>query len=429
MALPVVFKYGTREQYDNLAAKNENALYFLTDTGEIYRGDVNLARGSHYEGEREYLVEDSRYETDNEVINRVLAAENMPAVRDDIFVIKTQIGESGKYSHTAFVYDGSNWGAMDGNYNAENVIFDQDFTVTENIGAFVIPDGQNNATLNAAGKNLKEVLMSLLAQELQPIRESAPAITVSIKANNTTTRSYEVGTSVTPSWTASLSAGSYTYGPATGVTAKTWTITDTKGNTASSDKGSFDAFVVADGENYTITAAVTHDDGAMPLTNLGNEIEDGDPDYKVRIKENSTAAKTSLAITGFRPYFYGAVNTKLIGADGKVDTSLIDSAMIRGLTNSDAAYNGAKDMFITAEADGSTKSFIVAYPSAANRSGVSKAEIQGSVAIAVTSAYKLAEATVEVEGKDGHTATKPYKVWVYSPAQIAAGEKHKITLA
>lgn len=105
--LPVVFKYGTREQYDGLTVKDDSALYFLTDTGEIYRGAVNLARGSHYEGEREYLEDASRFETDNEVISRVLAAEDMPAVQDDIFVIKTQIGGSDKYSHTAFVYDGT----------------------------------------------------------------------------------------------------------------------------------------------------------------------------------------------------------------------------------------------------------------------------------------------------------------------------------
>lgn len=35
MATPVVFKYGTRAQYDALAEKASNALYFLTDTGEL----------------------------------------------------------------------------------------------------------------------------------------------------------------------------------------------------------------------------------------------------------------------------------------------------------------------------------------------------------------------------------------------------------
>ena len=50
--LPVVLKYGLRAEYDSLQEKSSNVLYFLTDTGEIYRGDVNLARGSHYEGIR-----------------------------------------------------------------------------------------------------------------------------------------------------------------------------------------------------------------------------------------------------------------------------------------------------------------------------------------------------------------------------------------
>lgn len=417
----VVFKYGTREQYDNLAAKATNALYFLTDTGEIYRGDVNLARGSHYEGERN-LVDDV-WETDLEVIERVFASVSVPEVVDDIFVIKTPIGSSGKYSYTSFVYDGSNWCAMDGNYDATNVIFDSDITVTENIGAFEIPEGQNSATLESAGKNLKQVLEMILAQELQPVRESSPAVTVTLKANGSTTRVYEVGTSVTPSWTASLSAGSYTYGPATGVTATSWEITDADGNTASTASGSFDAIVVEDGENYKITAKANYGDGAVPVTNLGNPAEDD----SVQITAGGASA-TSAAITGYRAFFYGPVATKLIGDDGSVLTDSITSDMIRGLTNG-GNYNAKKTVTITAASDGSTASFIVAYPSASTRSGVSLAEIQGSVAIAVTSSYKLADATVEVEGKDGYATTKPYKVWVYSPAQISAGETHAVTLA
>ena len=72
--LPVVLKYGLRAEYDALAEKSSNVLYFLTDTGEIYRGDVNLARGSHYEGIRS-LKEDGTYETDNEVFERILASK------------------------------------------------------------------------------------------------------------------------------------------------------------------------------------------------------------------------------------------------------------------------------------------------------------------------------------------------------------------
>ena len=422
MANQVVFKYGTREQYDGLATKAANALYFLTDTGEIYRGDVNLARGSHYEGERNKV--DDVWETDLEVISRVFASISTPEVVDDIFVIKTPIGETGKYSYSSFVYDGTNWCAMDGNYDATNVIFDSNLTVTENIGAFEIPSGQNSAELLSAGKSLKWVLENILAQELRPVRESSPAVTNTVKANGSTIRSYEVGTKVTPSWVASLSAGSYTYGPATGITATSWEISDTKSNTATTASGSFPEFVIADGENYKITAKANYGDGAVPVTNLGNPTSDDTVQFKA-----GSASATGSAITGFRPYFYGPVNAKLIDDSGAVLTDSITSAMIRGLTNANTQYNASKTMTIKAADDGSTASFIVAYPAAVNRNGVSKAEIQGSVAIAVTSSYKLADATVEVEGKDGYTTTKPYKVWVYSPAQISAGETHSVTLA
>ena len=68
MAQQVVFKYGTRAQYDALQEKADNALYFLTDSGEILRGNVNLAKGSHYEGIYDPEVDTS----DNDVIARVM---------------------------------------------------------------------------------------------------------------------------------------------------------------------------------------------------------------------------------------------------------------------------------------------------------------------------------------------------------------------
>lgn len=414
MALPVVFKYGKREQYDNLGAKSNNALYFLTDTGEIYHGEKNLARGSHYEGVRSLKEDGVTFETDQEVIDRILATVSVPAVTDDIFVVKTQIGTSDKYSHTAYVYDEGNWSAMDGNYDANNVYFDENMTVTENIGAFVIPEGQNSATLNSAGKSLKEVLMQLLAQELQPERVSSPAVSLTLKANSSTTKSYEVGTKVVPSWSASLSTGSYTYGPATGITATSWSVTDGT-NTSTEASGKFPEITVGDSTNYYVEATAYYDDGAVPVTNLGNPTEDED----VQIKAGSATAKTSGSanITGYRAFFYGSV----------ADDGEITSAMIRGLNNG-GNYNSGKDITISA-VDGA-KRFIVAYSSTlpSARKGVSNAEIQGSVAIAVTSQYSKLDTTVAVEGKDGY-ATHPYTVWVYEPAKIAAGETHKVKLA
>lgn len=423
MANQVVFKYGTRSQYDGLETKATNALYFLTDTGEIYRGDVNLARGSHYEGTRALV--DGVLESDLTVINRVLTAANKIAVVDDIFVIKTPIGETAKFSYSSFVYDGTNWCAMDGNYDASNVYFDSDMTVTENIGAFVIPEGQSNAKLESAGKSLKEVLESLLAQELQPIRESEPQVTVVLKidgqAVTTTTKSIEVGTSITPSWEASLSAGEYTYGPATGIVASNWSITDSRGNSATTATGAFDAFVVGDDEAYKITATATYADGAIPETNLGNPAEDG-----IQFLADSATATSNATIRGYRPYFYGSVTDKLIDEAGNVLINQINSDVIRGLSKGTNAYNAKRELTITA-IDGA-QSFIVAYPSDSIRSGLTDAVIQGSIAISVASSYKKATETVDVTG-GAYTATKPYTVWVYSPSKITAGETHKVTLA
>lgn len=62
---------------------------------------------THYEGTRE------GDETDTEVIERVLSGASPN--KDDIFVVKTLISGD-KYSFTAYVYNGTAWAAMDGNY-------------------------------------------------------------------------------------------------------------------------------------------------------------------------------------------------------------------------------------------------------------------------------------------------------------------------
>jgi hypothetical protein len=84
-----------------------------------------------------------------------------PPVVDDILIIKDLIADD-KYTHTAYVYNGNNWTAMDGNYNAENVYFKSDFIFTEPIGTVTIPES-GNITVPAAGKNVKEFLSNLFA--------------------------------------------------------------------------------------------------------------------------------------------------------------------------------------------------------------------------------------------------------------------------
>lgn len=390
----VLFKYGTRAEYDALASGDvkDNALYFLTDTGELLRGSRNLGQANHYEGIRQ------EGETDAQVITRVTTGANL--IKNDIFVVKTLIVE-GKYSFTAYTYDGTNWCAMDGNYNAENIYFDKDFTVTEKIGTIQnLTNGQ--ATLAANGKNLKEVLATLFA------KEENPAVTQpSVALTSSTAKAYEVGTSVTPAYSASLNPGNYQFGPATGITAKTWEVTATGvADTKTAATGTFDAITVADNTNYKITAKANFEAGAVPKTNLGNSYEAG------KIAAGAVQA-TSAAITGYRSFFYGVVKT-----------AELNSAAIRGLTNG-GAYNAAKTLTVSVT-DNDGVGIVVAVPADTTRVGIKEVLLTTSMNANITNDY-VVQANVDVEGHANYTA-KPYKVYFYKPAKLAAGQTHKITL-
>lgn len=49
----VLFKFGSRAEYESLSPMQiqNNALYFLTDTNELYRGSVPMCKSHYYEGE------------------------------------------------------------------------------------------------------------------------------------------------------------------------------------------------------------------------------------------------------------------------------------------------------------------------------------------------------------------------------------------
>lgn len=376
---------------------------FETDTGILKMGDGVTAYESlpaigagaassatHYEGVRE------GEETDDAVIERVL--DGASPNKDDIFVIKTLIsGEN--YSYKAYVYNGTAWAAMDGNYNAESVYFDEDLVTTSAIGNITLTNGQ--ATIPSTGKNLKEVFNAIFVQEKNPTI-TQPSVSLTFAQ----AKVYEVGTSVTPEYSASLNAGSYQYGPATGVTATAWEVTDTAGHSAATASGSFAAVTVADDTNYTITAKATHTEGAVPKTNVGN-------DYAAGKIAAGTKSKTSGAITGFRNSFYGTVTAK--------DT--VTSAVIRGLSGKSgkALANGAT--FNVSIPVGALR-VIIAYP-ATLRDVTSIQDVNGMSAEIKPS---FAKSTIQVEGANGATAID-YKVYTldYANANDAANT-YKVTI-
>lgn len=139
----VLFKYGTRADYDALKGNIlENALYFLTDTGEILRGSVNLTKNHYYDGEV------AKGETDLQVINRVMTGKT--AVQDDVFLVKKTIIE-GQVTVIPYMYTGLQWLPLSGMQAASEVVLDSDIQVGE-------------VTVAAKGATLSSVLATVFTQ-------------------------------------------------------------------------------------------------------------------------------------------------------------------------------------------------------------------------------------------------------------------------
>lgn len=351
-----------------------------------YANDAKTA--SHYE------VSANENETDTEAIARVFPDATFN--QDDIAIVSRVISGT-KISKTAYVYDGGAFKALDGNYSSDNVYFDADLIATAPIGVVTIPSS-GSTTIAAEGKSVKQVLSSILAQEKNPTA-TKPSATITL----TNAKAYEVGTTLNPAYTTKFNAGSYTYGPATGITATSYSVSD-GATTKETATGSFDTLTVGDSTNYKLSLTVAYGEGAIPKTNLGN-------DYATAQIKAGNATATSGAITGYRSFFYGVDDT---------DTA-IDSALIRGLTNG-GAYS-AKTL-ATFGAHAGAKRVIVAVP--ANKTGVTKVLMPSAMNADATANF-VQQANVNVEGVNGYTATA-YKVWVYAPASIDASETYSITL-
>ena len=318
-------------------------------------------------------------------------------VQGDMAVVENAFVE-GKTSRTAYFYDGANWAAFDGNYSADNVYFDEDITYTVGFGTLAKP--ASSAKFAATGKNVTEVFKTLMATEQNPSK-TEPAVSFSAQGGFGT---FEIGTKKNLTYTAALSAGGYTYGPATGITAQSWSVSCTgvvdKLTTAT---GSFEN-VVAESAAKKITATATYGDGAVPVTNLGK-------DYPAGKIVGGSKSKDSSALVGVRYMFWGSVTS---------DVEL-NSANIRGLKYNKATDTGALTTF---GAGTNAKKVIVAVPVGRE---ITKVLMPSALNADVTALFVKQGTQVDVEGANGYTAAK-YDVYVYQPASIDAGETYAVTI-
>lgn len=306
--------------------------------------------------------------------------------KGDIGIVKRTIAND-KLSYTAYIYSGSQWEAADGNYSAENVYFSTDMTITANIGVQTI-GSSGSKTLSTTGKNVKQVFDLLVAEEKNP-SITQPSVNIS----SSQVKAYEVGTNVTPSYNANLNPGNYQYGPSTGVTATSWSVTDGV-EILTTSSGSFKQFQVIDNTSYKITATAQHSAGVNPKTNLGN-------DYAAGAIKAGSKNKSTGNITGYRNSFYGTVNSK---------DSVPSSAIIRTLTKSNKALTNGNTFNITIPIN--ALRVIIAYP-ATLRDVSSILDVNGLNA-EIKSGFTKQE--VQVEGENGYN-TIAYKVYTMDYAK------------
>lgn len=307
-------------------------------------------------------------------------AEIAKPVKGDIAIIKEAL-QGGKYQYTAYVRGETNWEAMDGNYDAENVYFQKDLTITAPIGVQTIPSS-GSKTLSTTGKNIKQVFDMILAQAQDP-KVTQPSVSISL----TGAGAKEVGSEFTPSYTASFDKGKYQYGPDTGITA-TYAVSDTFSHTATTATGAFEAFTVGDTTNYKVSVTATHTEGVIPKNNLGSEV----PGKKITA---GTKNATSGAVTGYRNSFWGGVNSK---------EGTPTSAIIRGLAGKKGGAISAGNTGDAQEAVGDMR-VIIAVPAPRTISSIK--DVNGLNAEAFSAFTHI---TVNVEGANGYEA-KSYNVY------------------
>lgn len=354
----------------------------------------------------------------------------------DTAVVKTVIYEdeaneaNNKYSYTGYVWNGQAWAAMDGNYNAKNVYFDSDMTVTKTFGKYVCDSSNPNKTIASEGMSVYDLIMDAYSESKDPSKTNPKVSSFSVTGNGNSATAFEIGTTVTPQWASTFNSGSYTYKSTaskdsvspvsgTGVSATSWTVKqgDTQIGTVE-DGTAASSFVIGDGNTTAVSGSVTYSvvagysNGNYALTNLNTL-----PKTDVRITAGSTTAVTDTLTW----------NRKMFGKGTTAAT--LDSATIRGMKSANASAVASTAPFEFAAVAGDTK-VVFAYPKAMT-TATPKFEIF-TMAWGATEGFTSSEVQVaDARGtnEDGTlNNAMTYTVWTYAPAGgfAAAETKYRV---
>lgn len=341
--------------------------------------------------------------------------------KGDIFIITTNVTDT-IYELTGYIIaskpatndEAGVWAAvkqLNGYVDADKVILRDNITLAGNYTA-VGNIEKSQTTFNTKGMSVADAFTQIFTKKLQPTITAQPAVS---GFNLSGAKTVEAGTVLesVSYGTAKLSAGSYTYGPATGITATAWQVdricavpstgtdlseTNIAQATSGTDNNGGKGFIIGDvaGENVVSSLkykiAATHGEGAVANDNLGGK---SSPEIKISA---GTKSATTSAYTPYRNFFYGATS----------DKPALDTAYIRVLNPSNKAY--AKGDYTITVNPGAQRVCIACIATA---TGVTKVINTSALNADVTSTFVKSQ--VNVEGKDGYTAVQ-YNVWTFEPA-------------
>lgn len=385
---------------DKVLLKGEVGVEFLTSgKAKVKIGDgvTTWANLPYFGGteERYFEVTPSAGQSHEDAIAAAVNGVELNA--GDIAIVKEVISGT-TYQYTAYVFNGTAWAATDGNYSASNVYLKEDVTVTTKTGELAVN------TKIAAGTSLQDMLVQMLSQSKDPSK-TAPSITAFSVTNNGSGDTFEAGTSITPKWESTFSAGSYTYKSTadkdsivpvsgTGVAATGWSITQDGAEIGSTEDGVGAEFVLGD-SNVTFKAKATYGAGNYALTNL-NKL----PATDVRIAAGTTPEKSDT-IYSFRKMFAGGVT----------DAVEITSDVVRGLATGVQATTAATEFSAKV---GDTK-LIFAYP--ATLSTKEPTFEYFTMSWEGFAGFTKQTTTVNVaDVRGGENGQKAYTVYTYTPA-------------
>ena len=284
--------------------------------------------------------------------------------------------------------------------NEDTFVFEKDLEVMYELGKYK-GTLASKKTIPAAGKTFAAVWNDIFLKEENP-KTTQPSLAVT----SSNIKAYEAGTRVSIAYTSTFSAGSYTYGPATGVTASNYKISF-NGETLTTPSGTFAEVQVTDAMNLKITGTFDHTAGAVPVTNIGNEYAAG----QINAATNKAASISSTALTGYRNMFFGTLTAK----------NELTSSVIRGLPVKQQVANVAdKEIAIPVGA----LRVVFAVPSSKTITSIIDTNGMGAQIFSSFTNIK-----VNVEGAEGYEA-KEYNVYYMDyAAPNGTANSYKVTVA